>query len=1017
MRILNAQEEDAFESPPVFTVIERSRFFDFPAATDDLTMNLRTPTNKVCFLVMLGYFKATGKFFKLSFHRKDIRFVAQKLGIPAAGLKTRSYNRLTYKYHKKIILEHCGFKEFNREAREVIAQEIRVMVRSQVRPKLVLFELLEILNTKRIEIPSYHTLSTLIVEEINNHRKTLSRIIEQRLPEEVKQMLDGLFEKVDEDKENTTVQRYKLTLLKKFNQSMKPMKIKENTQDLLTLRELYQQLEGIVSSLNLPQEGIKYYANSVIKSEIFQVTRRSAEDKYLHLVTFTVHQYFRLHDTLIDTLLASVQNTLNSAVRDHKEEYYEKREQRSHSFHTAVNYLVNNIHTISQITSIVKETRLSDAEKIERIIQALPEEFSDAYVEELVTRLKKESEGVLNDSGFYDVLERKSVKLQNRVSGIVKIIDFTGDSSSKNVIEAIAYYRAKDGIIDVNAPLDFLEPREREILCASERKIRTSLYKVLLFVKIADTIKAGTLNVTHSYKYRSLDDYLIPKSRWEKDKEEYLRRAGLGKFVNPRETLHTLENNLDLCYHNTNENILSGDNRCITFRENGSFQLTTPKIDEELSTPVSEFFPRTRYISLLEVLSTVNKSAHFLDAFEHWQVKYTRARPHERVFWAGIIGYGCNIGTNRIAKISRYINESELENTINWYFSDENIKDANDRIIRVTDKLELPNIYRKDRASLHTGSDGQKFNVAVDSIHANYSFKYFGKGKGVTVYTFVDERNLLFHSTVISASEREAAYVIDGLMHNDVVKSDIHSTDTHGYSKILSGVVHLLGFSFAPRIKSLNDLQLYSFRRRRFYEREGYKILPDSYIDTKFIEDNWDDILRFIATIKLRETSASQLFRRLNSYSKQHPLYLALQEFGKITRTIFVLRYIDDVELRQAIMGMLNKVENTHRFAKAVSFGNNQEFIQGTREEQNIAEGCRRLIENAIICWNYLYLSQKIIDEKSPDRRQELVDSIRKGSIVSWQHLNLHGEYDFSDDRLQDSVGLKVSEILKLKKL
>jgi hypothetical protein len=63
-----------------------------------------------------------------------------------------------------------------------------------------------------------------------------------------------------------------------------------------------------------------------------------------------------------------------------------------------------------------------------------------------------------------------------------------------------------------------------------------------------------------------------------------------------------------------------------------------------------------------------------------------------------------------------------------------------------------------------------------------------------------------------------------------------------------------------------------------------------------------------------------------------------------------------------------------------VSFGNNQEFIQGTREEQNSAEGGRRLIENAIICWNYLYLSQKIIDENSPDRRQELVDSIRKES-------------------------------------
>jgi TnpA family transposase len=46
---------------------------------------------------------------------------------------------------------------------------------------------------------------------------------------------------------------------------------------------------------------------------------------------------------------------------------------------------------------------------------------------------------------------------------------------------------------------------------------------------------------------------------------------------------------------------------------------------------------------------------------------------------------------------------------------------------------------------------------------------------------------VLFHSTVISAAERESAYVIDGLMHNDVVKSDVHSTDTHGYSEMIFG--------------------------------------------------------------------------------------------------------------------------------------------------------------------------------------------------------------------------------------
>jgi len=60
-------------------------------------------------------------------------------------------------------------------------------------------------------------------------------------------------------------------------------------------------------------------------------------------------------------------------------------------------------------------------------------------------------------------------------------------------------------------------------------------------------------------------------------------------------------------------------------------------------------------------------------------------------------------------------------------------------------------------------------------------------------YTFVDERNLFWHSLVFSAAECESAYVIDGLMRNDVVKSDIHSTDTHGFSEAIFAVTHLLG--------------------------------------------------------------------------------------------------------------------------------------------------------------------------------------------------------------------------------
>jgi TnpA family transposase len=54
----------------------------------------------------------------------------------------------------------------------------------------------------------------------------------------------------------------------------------------------------------------------------------------------------------------------------------------------------------------------------------------------------------------------------------------------------------------------------------------------------------------------------------------------------------------------------------------------------------------------------------------------------------------------------------------------------------------------------------------------------------------------------------------------------------------------------------------------------------------------WDEILRFLATIRLKVTSASQLFKRLNSYSKQHQLYRGLKEFGKGPKTLFILKYV-----------------------------------------------------------------------------------------------------------------------------
>ena len=122
-----------------------------------------------------------------------------------------------------------------------------------------------------------------------------------------------------------------------------------------------------------------------------------------------------------------------------------------------------------------------------------------------------------------------------------------------------------------------------------------------------------------------------------------------------------------------------------------------------------------------------------------------------------------------------------------------------------------------------------------------------------------------------------------------------------------------------------------------------------------YIIQFWDDILPFIATIKLKETTASDIFRRLNSYSKQHRLYQALKAFGQILKSHFILRVIDELALRMAIERVLNGIEHVHRFTRAVSVGNPREFLQAEKQEQEMAEACKRLVKNCIICWNYLY--------------------------------------------------------------
>jgi hypothetical protein len=322
MKIFNSLEKEAFDSPPVFNSAERKKFFSLSVLLNESMADLRTPTNKVCFLAAAGYFKARRRFFGIRFHPADIAYIARQVGASPAEVHVGSYSKATYARHQRVILNHFGCGPFDGAATAFTVAEIGTLVRVQYRPKLVLLEIIQILTRQKIAIPSYNVLAGLIVAAINCHRRALGKIVDAGLGEQQRVALDALLEK-EADEAASDGWRYRLTLLKRPFQSVKPIKIRANLADLDTVQTLYLDLKPVLLRLDLSYECTRYYAYSVIKSQIPQVSRRADDDRLLHLIAFVAYQTFKLNDTLIDTLLIAVQAAVNGADKAQKEAYFQ----------------------------------------------------------------------------------------------------------------------------------------------------------------------------------------------------------------------------------------------------------------------------------------------------------------------------------------------------------------------------------------------------------------------------------------------------------------------------------------------------------------------------------------------------------------------------------------------------------------------------------------------------------------------------------------------------------------------
>ena len=144
----------------------------------------------------------------------------------------------------------------------------------------------------------------------------------------------------------------------------------------------------------------------------------------------------------------------------------------------------------------------------------------------------------------------------------------------------------------------------------------------------------------------------------------------------------------------------------------------------------------------------------------------------------------------------------------------------------------------------------------------------------------------------MSATNHEAPYVLDGLLHHGTrLKIDAHYTDTGGASDHVFILCALLGFRFCPRLRDLPERKLACIAPASTYPH--LEPLFGQHIKTDVIREHWGEIIRLVGSLKAGTVAPSAMLRKLAAYRRQNQLDLALQELGRIERTLFMIDWLE----------------------------------------------------------------------------------------------------------------------------
>lgn len=727
----------------------------------------------------------------------------------------------------------------------------------------------------------------------------------------------------------------------------------------------------------------KQLAHFVRHNSIAHIKRLNTQRRYPSLICFLRECLIDYNDILLPMYGDYWQQMNNKAKRQYETYVLEKNRNQKQAIKTASEAL---------------EMLMDESIEQQTLRDIIYQRLSKIQLKEALSALN--NNGVLKDNHLYFLRNYYPILKQFSPSILTKIdfkIAFAKDNFEAALILVKDLQTGKKRKIPQDSPMNFIGSSWLKLV-VSDGKINTLFYELCVLSVLKDRLQSGDVYIQFSRKYTNLERLLISPQHWKINQDSLKKQLFITDFGNNID--QKIAELVDLLPQLTEKLKESTD-----IRLENDVLVVSPLQSDAIPTTAqilqSQINTRLPKVSLVDMIQEVDAWLNFSKVFEAENA--ARNSQHLHLKYAAIFGNACNLSLADLAR------SSDLEYQSLWwvsnnYFSEENLKKANDLLV---------NFHYKQWISAYWGggtlssSDGQRFPTSGKVRNAKALPKYFGYNQGVTIYTHTADQYSQFGSRIVGVTERDATYVLNEILANQTdLPLSQHTTDTHGYTDLNFALFDLVGKQFAPRIRDLKSQRLYKIVGTGVPQLEYPLLNFTGNVNIDYLKRHLEEMTRVTASLKSGTVAADTLIRKLQAYPRQNNLMYVLQSYGQLVKTCFICRFLLDKPLRKTINAQLNKGEQLHGLRAYLWFGGDGVIRKKQEQEQQITARSLNILTNIIIVWNTVYI-QEILKQLQKEGLVIDENDLEYISPTPFEHINRLGKYTFNTDFEIESNGLR----------